>query len=193
MRTFIFAVLVFPAVLFLFPALPAAGDDAYPRSPGARERRERDLVREPDLRISETVTVPGFWRPRRRPGYRWIEASPDEAGRWHSGYWEPLGLENRREKVILPGYWGPAWRYGYIWIKTAEGPDRYQAGSWKLMNSFELVETPREWVPGYWNRRRWVPGYWRDPRREGYTWVEGYYRPDGLRQEARWVKSPDGV
>jgi len=190
MRTSLFTALALSAVIFFFPSAPASGDEVGGRRITAREFSRGDLVREPDLRISETVTVPGFWRQRRRPGYRWVEAAADDAGRWHSGYWEPLGLADRETEVILPGYWGPPWRYGYIWIKTAEGPDRYQAGSWELMNFFEILREPRKWVPGYWNRRRWVPGYWRGPRKEGYTWAEGYYRPDGRWQEARWVPAP---
>ncbi len=190
MRTLALTVLALAAVSFLFLAPPAIGEAGYGRKVTARELRKGDLVREPDLPISECVTVPGFWRPRRRAGYRWIEAEQDDLGRWHSGYWEPLNLESRKTVVTLPGYWGPAWRYGYIWIKTAEGPDSYQAGSWKLMNSFELRKEPPKWVPGYWNRRSWIPGYWRAPEKAGFIWAAGYYRTDGRWQEAGWKKAP---
>ncbi len=190
MRKTLFTALALSAVIFLLPGSPASGDEDYSRKITARELSRKDLVREPDLTISESVTVPGFWRPRRRAGYRWIKASTDDLGRWHSGYWEPINLGSREVVVTLPGYWAPAWRTGYIWIKTAQGPDRYQAGSWKLMNSFELRKEPRKWVPGYWNRRSWVPGYWRAPSRDGYIWTAGYYRPDGRWQEAGWEKAP---
>lgn len=191
MRKLIFIALSLPSFLSLL--LPsAAARTGYTRASDPSGRRERHLVREPDLKISETVTVTGFWRPRSRPGYRWIPASRDDAGRWHGGYWNPLHQDAWKERITFPGYWGPAGRYGYIRITTQERPDDYLAGSWELMNSFEIRETPRQWVPGYWNRRRWVPGYWRIPHKEGHIWVEGYYRPDGRWQEARWEPAPVG-
>ncbi len=182
MRNLTFIALSLPMILFARPPF-AAGQP--------RERRERNLVRVPGLAISETVTVPGFWRPRYRAGYRWVRAARDDVGRWHGGYWEPLHRE-KEEQVTVPGYWGPPGRLGYIRITTQDRPGDYLAGSWELMNSFEIRRTPREWVPGYWNRRRWVPGYWRQPEKEGYIWVGGYYRTDGRWQEARWEPAPDG-
>ncbi len=190
MRKLIFISISLPAALCLF-ARPAAARTGYTRAASPGQRRERHLVREPDLKISETVTVAGFWRPRFRTGYRWVPAARDEAGRWHGGYWEPLRRETWEERVSYPGYWGPASRYGYIRITSQERPGDYLAGSWELMNSFEVREEPLRWVPGYWDRRRWVPGYWRVPRKEGYVWIDGYYHPDGRWQEARWEPAPD--
>lgn len=191
MRILILTTLALATVSFLFPTFPVFADPGYSPKVTARDLRGRDLVREPDLRITETVSVPGFWRPRHRSGYHWIEAAQDEVGRWHAGYWEPINLGSREVKITHPGYWGPAGRYGHIWIKNAERIDHYRAGSWKLMNSFELREEPRKWVPGYWDQKRWVAGYWRAPKKGGYIWVAGYFRLDGRRQEAGWVEAPD--
>ncbi len=191
MKKLFLAALPLPAILLLLYPAPAAARTGYTRAVDPAGRRERHMVREPDLPISETVTAPGFWRPRTRAGYRWVEAFRDEAGRWHGGYWEPLGIETLKEEFVTPGYWAPRRRHGHIWIRFSDRPGSYRAGSWKPMNTFQLQVAPRVWVPGYWNRRSWVPGYWRVPSKEGYRWVSGYFREDGRWQPARWEKIPE--
>lgn len=191
MKITLFLSVLIPAALLLILPLPASARTGYYRITDPGGRRQRHLVREPDLPISETVTAPGFWRPRHRCGYRWVEASRDDAGRWHGGYWEPLNIDRLTERVTVPGYWGPPSRYGYIRITRQDRPGDYLAGRWELMNSYRIREEPLEWVPGYWNRRRWVPGYWRVPRKEGYVWAHGYFRENGRWQQARWVPAPD--
>ncbi|MFH1038845.1 MAG: hypothetical protein V1789_09300 [PVC group bacterium] len=152
-------------------------------------RSREDRVREPEIPISEDVVIPGFWRPRARNGYQWISAVKDEHERWHSGYWSPLNQDTMKAQTRLPGYWGPANREGYIRINIHDRAGEYPSGSWESMNTYQVTEQPRQWVPGYWTGQRWVPGYWRIREREGHTWIEGYYGADGRWEEAHWEPS----
>lgn len=35
--------------------------------------------------------VDGYWRELNRPGFTWMDGYYDRAGRWHEGYWAPVG------------------------------------------------------------------------------------------------------
>lgn len=156
--------------------------------PGPR----KNMVREPEIIINDNVTIPGFWRPKTRHGYRWITAARDDVGRWHSGYWLPINADLMIEKINYPGYWGPAGRDEFIWINRIDRVGEYPEGSWKKMNSYRINRAPLKWVPGHWDGRKWVEGYWRISEKEGYIWNEGYYNTDGRWQEALWIPAPAG-
>ena len=151
----------------------------------------KNLIWEPEFPISEDTVITGFWRPRIRRGYEWINAAKDEAGRWHSGYWAPLNQFKMTDRVNSPGYWGPSLREGIIWIKLEDRSEHYPSGSWKPMNTYQTTQPPLKWVPGYWNGTRWVHGYWRIPEKEDQIWIAGYYGLDGRWQEAHWEPRPE--
>jgi len=159
----------------------------------SRPESRKNMIWESEITIGEDVTIPGFWRPRSRNGYRWVDAAQDEAGRWHAGYWVPINAEKMKEETHYPGYWGPSIRDGFVWLNREDRAGEYPDGSWEKMNSFQMNKSPLKWVPGYWNRRVWVDGYWRIPEKDGFVWVEGYYCPNGRWQEARWEPEPEDL
>ena len=60
----------------------------------------------------------GFWRPRKRRDYRWVDARVDERGVLRSGYWEPRAA--RTGQVWVPGWFdGNSWQRGY-WISESD-------------------------------------------------------------------------
>jgi len=106
--------------------------------------RRKGMVWEPAVRISPDLEIPGFFRPKERRGYRWIEGEWDEAARWHPGYWKPLNEYRRKGGVMkwVGGYWsgkrwvGGYWRIpekkGHIWVEGYFDPGgRWRAGRWK--------------------------------------------------------------
>jgi len=159
----------------------------------SRPESRKNMIWESEITIDDEVTIPGFWRPRSRTGYQWIDAAQDEAGRWHTGYWVPINADKMAEQTHYPGYWGPSIRDGFVWLNREDRAGEYPDGSWEKMNSFQMDKSPLKWVPGHWNGRRWVDGYWRIPKKEGCIWVEGYYRPNGRWQEARWEPEPEDL
>jgi hypothetical protein len=156
-------------------SIPAAAGDHRNSRHGPR----KNMVWEAEIPISEDVIISGFWRPRARNGYRWIEAVQDDAGRWDSGYWVPINAHRMTDQMHFPGYWGPKNREGFLWLNQEDRAGEYPNSSWKKMNSHKVVKPPLQWVRGYWNGRRWMDGYWRLPKKDGHIWVEGYYNSNG--------------
>ena len=184
MKTVTTAILASALSLLLIPP-------SFSAQRGIRPRKGGKLVWVAPLEISEEVTVPGFWRPVSRRGYTWVEASRDEKGRWHHGYWEPLFKDALDGPTTIPGYWGPNTRTGSTWLKVSQPTTlRWGDSFWTPLNSRRINIGNMEWVPGYWSGKEWIPGYWRPPRKEGYIWSGGYYNDDGSWQEARWAPAP---
>ncbi len=129
--------------------------------PGPR----KNTVWEPAITISEDVIISGFWRPQIRNGYQWIDAVQDDSGTWQAGYWVPINAHKMTDQVNFPGYWGPKNRDGYLWLNMEDRAGEYPGGSWKKMNSHQVVNPPLQWVREYWNGRRWMDGYWRLPKK----------------------------
>ena len=73
--------------------------------------------------------VDGFWRPEFREDYRWVSSYFDDAGLFHTGYWEPL--EDRPGSVWIPG-----WFDGNEWIE----------GQWVTEEAYRTTD-PEAWRP----------------------------------------------
>ena len=167
-------------------SIPANAGYHRDSRPGPR----KNTVWEPEITISEDVIISGFWRPRIRNGYQWIDAVQDDSGTWQAGYWVPINAHKMTDQVNFPGYWGPKNRDGYLWLNMEDHAGEYPGGSWKKMNSHQVVNPPLQWVRGYWNGRRWMDGYWRLPKKDGHIWIEGYYNSNGRWKEALWIPEP---
>jgi hypothetical protein len=62
--------------------------------------------------------VEGYWRPKTRAGFEWVDSWLDDSGIYHTGYWEPV--EDRAGMMWIPGWFdGEQWTEGE-WVSQAD-------------------------------------------------------------------------
>jgi hypothetical protein len=136
------------------------------------------------------------WIPPPRQGWVWVPGYWS-FGWWHPGHWRPLGLPpvlHSVSYIYVPGWWfGDVYvegyyrvadRDGWVWVEGAYTADgRYIPGHWRPL---ERPPKGYVWEPGFYDGEVWVEGFWRPAGVRGFLWVEAGYDSDGLYRGGFW-------
>lgn len=90
--------------------------------------------------------------------------------------------------------WAPPPRAGWVWVGGYWSPvGVWVPGYWQPVAPAPIYRsTQYVYVPGWWQGDIYVEGYWRVQGRAGWTWVDGYYLPDGTFVRGAWQPSGNG-
>lgn len=160
------------ALLLSSAAAHAAGPDY--------EEPDEDWVWQDGNDFEDGTTDDGFYRPRARPGYEWVE------GHYENGAWVPADYRpvapapglvwepgfRGPDGYFVTGFWRPAERPGYAWVPATRGQGGYRSGYWRPLD----VRPDAVWEDGYWTPTGvWIDGTWRERVRPGFVWVPGHW------------------
>ncbi len=88
--------------------------------------------------------------------------------------------------------WAPPPRAGWVWVPGSWIGTWWSPGHWAPAAP---APVGYRYVPGAWYADAYVEGYYRSDARDGWTWIEGHYTPDGTHVPGHWMPTgapPEG-
>jgi len=147
---------------------------------------DEDLVFVEGYQPEGGVAVQGFYRPRARPGTKWVRGHFD-AAKWVAPHFRPVRKKAGSTWVRghrgpdgfwVSGHWRKVNQPGHRWVAGRLTAGRWRHGHWRPA----AKKANHIWVGGYSSPRgNWMVGHWRPAKRAGHRWVAGHWR------YGRWI------